>query len=84
MSKEIGIGLIGLGVVGAGVASALLERREYFASQVGAELIVRRAAVRDLSKQRGVELPAGTLTTSVDEVINDPAIDVVVEVIGGE
>lgn len=84
MTKEIGIGLIGLGVVGAGVADALIERREYFARQVGAELVVRRAAVRDLSKERGVELPAGTLTTDVQAILTDPAIDIVVEVIGGE
>ncbi len=84
MTREIGIGLIGLGVVGAGVADALIERREYFAAQVGAELVVRRAAVRDLSKERGVSLPDGTLTTDVNAVLSDPAIDIVVEVIGGE
>lgn len=82
--KEIGVGLIGLGVVGGGVARALIERRDYFARQVGAPLVVRRAAVRDLAKPRAVELPAGVLTTNVDEVLEDPAIDIVVEVIGGE
>ena len=82
--REIGVGLIGLGVVGGGVAQALIERRDYFARQVGAPLVVRRAAVRDLAKPRTVELPPGILTTDVEEVINDPAIDIVVEVIGGE
>ncbi|MCC6959775.1 MAG: homoserine dehydrogenase [Dehalococcoidia bacterium] len=82
--REIGVGLIGLGVVGGGVARALLERRDYFARRVGAPLIVRRAAVRDLSKPRAVELGPGVLTTNVDDVINDPAVDIVVEVIGGE
>lgn len=84
MSREIGVGLIGLGVVGGGVARALIERRDYFARQVGAPLIVRKAAVRDLSKPRSVDLPAGILTTNVAEVIDDPTIDIVVEVIGGE
>ncbi|MEO9253914.1 MAG: homoserine dehydrogenase, partial [Tepidiformaceae bacterium] len=84
MSREIGVGLIGLGVVGGGVARALIERRDYFARQVGAPLIVRKAAVRDTSKPRSVDLPPGILTTNVAEVIDDPTIDIVVEVIGGE
>ncbi len=84
MTREIGVGLIGLGVVGGGVARALIERRDYFARQVGASLVVRRAAVRDLSKPRAVELPPGVLTTDVASIIEDPAIDIVVEVIGGE
>lgn len=84
MTREIGVGLIGLGVVGAGVARALIERHDYFARSVGASLVVRRAAVRDLSKPRGVELPAGTITDDVNAVLDDPAIDIVVEVIGGE
>lgn len=84
MTREIGVGIVGLGVVGGGVARALLERREYFARQVGASLVVRRAAVRDLSKPRAVELPAGALTNDVNAVLDDPAIDIVVEVIGGE
>jgi len=51
---------------------------------VGAPLVVRRAVVRDLSKPRTVELPPGLLTTDVATVFSDPAIDIVVEVIGGE
>ena len=84
MTREIGVGIVGLGVVGGGVARALLERREYFARQVGASLVVRRAAVRDLSKPRTVELGPGILTNDVNAVLDDPAIDIVVEVIGGE
>ncbi|MCK9519508.1 MAG: homoserine dehydrogenase [Dehalococcoidia bacterium] len=84
MKQEIGVGLIGLGVVGGGVARALLERRDYFARQVGAQLVVRRAAVRDLQKPRTVELPPGTLTDNVSELLDDPGIDIIVEVIGGE
>jgi len=66
------------------VARALIERREYFARQVGASLVVRLAAVRDLSKPRTVDLPPGVLTDDVNAVINDPTIDILVEVIGGE
>ncbi len=84
MTREIGVGLIGLGVVGGGAARALIDRREYFARQVGASLVVRRAAVRDLGKPRSVDLPAGVLTDNVQSVVGDPAIDIVVEVMGGE
>jgi homoserine dehydrogenase len=82
--REIGVGLIGLGVVGGGVARALVERRDYFARQVGARLVVRRAAVRSLDKPRAVQLEPGVLTTDVSQVISDPRIAIVVEVIGGE
>lgn len=82
--REIGVGLIGLGVVGGGVARALLDRRDYFARQVGAPLVVRRAAVRDVTKPRAVDLPAGVVTNDVGAVLTDPSIDIVVEVIGGE
>lgn len=84
MTREIGVGLIGLGVVGGGVARALLERGDYFARQVGAPLVVRKAAVRDLSRTRSVQLPPRILTNDVNEILNDPAINIVVEVIGGE
>lgn len=66
------------------MARALIERRDYFARQVGAPIVVRRAAVRDANKPRTVELPAGVLTTNVADVLDDPTIDIVVEVIGGE
>ena len=84
MTKEIGVGLIGLGVVGGGVARALLQRADYFARQVGATIVVRRAAVRDLAKPRSVDLPQGLLTNDVAALIEDPSVDIVVEVIGGE
>ncbi len=84
MTREIGVGLIGVGVVGGGVARALLERRAYFARQVGAPLTLRNAAVRDLARPRTVDLPAGMLTTDVGKVVDDPDTDIIVEVIGGE
>jgi len=77
----IGIGLLGLGTVGAGVAAIL-------ASPEGrhplvAELELRRVAVRDLSRPRPVDLAPELLSTSPEAVIDDPAVDIVVEVMGG-
>lgn len=62
----------------------MLRRKDYFAQQVGLPLTVRKAAVRDLKKQRSVTLPEGVLTNRVEDVLEDPLIDIVVEVIGGE
>lgn len=84
MGREIGVGLLGVGVVGSGVARALQERGDYFARQVGARITIRRAAVRDLNKPRGVTFPDGILLDDPQAVINDPGVDIVVEVIGGE
>lgn len=78
------MGLLGVGTVGSGVAAALMRRGDYFARQVGAPLVIRKAVVRDLHKPRPVSLPPGVLTTNCDEVIGDPLVDIVVEVIGGE
>ena len=77
----IGIGLLGLGTVGAGVAAIL-------ASPEGrhplvAELALRRVAVRDLARPRPVALASDLLTTDPRAVIEDPAVEIVVEVMGG-
>ncbi|MFM7549565.1 MAG: homoserine dehydrogenase, partial [Cyanobacteriota bacterium] len=77
----IGIGLLGLGTVGAGVASILStpEGRH----PLVAELALRRVAVRDLSRPRPVELAAAVLCTDPESVVDDPAVEIVVEVMGG-
>lgn len=77
----IGIGLLGLGTVGAGVAG-IVASPEGRHPLVG-NLALRRVAVRDLSRPRPVELPAEILTTDPEAVVNDPAVDIVVEVMGG-
>lgn len=79
----IGIGLIGMGVVGGGVVRILRERAEYFKSAYGLELDIRKIAVRDLSKLRAVPVPADRLTTRPRDVIGDPGVQIVVEVMGG-
>ena len=77
----IGIGLLGLGTVGAGVAGILTsaEGRHPLVSQ----LALRRVAVRDLARPRPLELPESILSTDPQAVVDDPAVDIVVEVMGG-
>ncbi|MGB5134685.1 MAG: homoserine dehydrogenase [Prochlorococcaceae cyanobacterium] len=77
----IGIGLLGLGTVGAGVAEILAtpEGRH----PLVAELELKRVAVRDLQRTRPIQLPAELLSTDPAAVVDDPAVDIVVEVMGG-
>lgn len=77
----IGIGLLGLGTVGAGVAG-ILATPDGRHPLVG-ELALKRVAVRDLNRPRPVELAPELLTTDPEAVVDDPAVDIVVEVMGG-
>ena len=81
MSTRIGIGLLGLGTVGAGVAS-ILQTPEGRHPLI-ADLDLVRVAVRDQNRPRPIALDASLLTTSPEAVIDDPGVDVVVEVMGG-
>ena len=82
--KTIGIGLIGLGVVGSGVAQVLHEKEQSIATQLGRPLALRRVALRDLSKPRPFTPPGVALTTQAKELLDDPEIDIIIEVMGGE
>ncbi len=84
MAEAVGVGLIGLGVVGSGVVRALAERGDYFARQVGAPIVVRGAAVRDPAKPRNAPIDPALITADVDSLLDDPSIQVVIEVMGGE
>lgn len=77
----IGIGLLGLGTVGSGVA-AILASPQGRHPLVG-ELVLERVAVRDLQRPRPLTLPPERLTTNPEAVIDDPRVDIVVEVMGG-
>ena len=77
------IGIIGMGNVGSGVAKILTNQAEMLTRRAGRPLNLRKATVRDLGRDRGDQLPEGVLTIEVDEVINDPEISLVVQLIGG-
>jgi homoserine dehydrogenase len=81
--EKIGIGLAGFGTVGGGVYKNLEANRALLTQRLGAEFEVRRIAVRDLGKARGVDAPAELFTTDLHELLADPKILVVVELIGG-
>ena len=85
MSKSpIGIGLLGMGVVGGGVASALDQKRAQLTALIGCPIDLKGVLVRDAAKPRTQKLPPGILTTNATDIFNNPEIDIVVELMGGQ
>jgi len=83
MKDMISIGMIGFGTVGSGVVKLLEEEKDLFEKRVGAKLVLKKIADLDITTPRVVTPAPDTLTTNVMEVINDPEIDIVVELMGG-
>ena len=83
MRHRIGVGLIGFGTVGSGVAKILLERAAPIQRRLGVPLELIRIADLDTTTDRGVKVPPGVLTTDARAVVEDTAIDIVVELVGG-
>ena len=81
--KQIGVGILGFGTVGAGVAEGLLKHREVMANRLGVDIVLKKIADLDITTPRGVDVPAGILTTDAASAIADPEISIVVETIGG-
>jgi len=83
MKSRIGVGLIGFGTVGSGAAKVLLDNAALIQRRVGVPVELIRIADRDVTRDRGIRLPPGLLTTDAKQVIDDPAVDIVIELIGG-
>lgn len=81
--EQVNIGIIGFGTVGAGTVEALLENGDIIRNRVGSEIVIRKIADLDMASDRGVSIEAGILTADAMEIINDPEIHIVVELIGG-
>ncbi|HNQ50345.1 MAG TPA: homoserine dehydrogenase [Candidatus Omnitrophota bacterium] len=81
--KKINVGLIGFGNVGCGVVKILRDRRRLLAEKIGSEIIVRKICDKDISAKRSVSVPRDMLTSNVSDIVNDPQIDIVVELMGG-
>ena len=80
----LNVGLIGLGTVGAQVAERMVTWRPQLSRRAGVELCLQRVLVRDLKKPRAVEIDSELLTADPADVLDNPAIDVVLEVAGGD
>src|SRR5690242_12696871 len=81
---EVRVGLLGLGTVGSGVAEILTRKRADVEREIGLPVRLCRVLVRDRDKRRGFAVDPALLTENPDDVLDDPAIDMVLEVMGGE
>jgi homoserine dehydrogenase len=81
--REIGIGIAGWGTVGGGVLGILRAHAPQIEERLGARIVVRRIVARDLAKPRAGEAPGATVTSRLEDLLEDRGIDVVVELIGG-
>lgn len=83
MSKDLHIGLLGFGTVGTGVVKCLQGNGDLIAARSGIHPIITRIADLDLDRDRGVTVDRSIMTTDAEAVINDPDVELVVELIGG-
>ena len=81
---KINIGLLGCGTVGTGVAKILVEKKAFIASKVGAVLNLKYVADIDLKTDRGIRFDEGVFIADAQRVVDDPEIDIVIEMIGGQ
>ncbi|MAU65002.1 MAG: homoserine dehydrogenase [Dehalococcoidia bacterium] len=84
MNKQIKVALLGLGIVGSGVANAIITKSEYIKKHLGVSIFIESVLVRDRSKSRNVVISNDVYVDSIDDILDNPEIDVVIEVMGGE
>ena len=80
--QTLGIGLAGLGNVGAGVFKHLTQNRALLRERLGTDLEVRKIAIRDPMKRRDPSVPEALLTTRAEDLLDDPSIQIIVELMG--
>ncbi len=82
--KKISVGLLGCGTVGVGVAKLLLENKQLIQSRLGADLHLKTVADVDTTTDRGIKFDEGVFVGDAFTVVDDPEIDIIVEMIGGK
>lgn len=81
--REIGVGLLGLGHVGAGVVKLLEQNASSIGARLGARVVIRAIAVRDVNKSRPVKIARHVLTSDPENVVTRDDVDIVCELMGG-
>ncbi|WP_353683327.1 homoserine dehydrogenase [Thermodesulfovibrio sp. 3907-1M] len=81
--KQVKVGIIGFGTVGTGTVKILLNKRDLIKKRTGIDLVLKKVADKNIEKPREISLPKELLTTDAGEIIRDPEIDIVVELVGG-
>lgn len=83
MKKTANIGLIGFGTIGSGVVETFNRNLPLIEDKVGTKVVLKRIVDLDIVTDRGVQVDPDILSTNVDNILNDPDIDIVIELIGG-
>lgn len=83
IGETLQLGLAGLGTVGSGVYETLCRQYKLLEARVQVSFAVKRIAVRDMRRKRDVGVDAALLTDDWRDLVNDPEIDIVIELIGG-
>jgi len=81
--QQVNIGMIGGGTVGSGVFHAWQRNGPLMASRLGVDIRITKVAVKAFDEPRPYDIPRAVMTTDWTEVVNDPAIQVVIELVGG-
>ena len=79
----LSVGILGFGTVGTGVVKILTEKKKELASKLGFPVVVKRVADIDVRRKRALRLPRNVFIKKAEAVIDDPSIDIVIELIGG-
>src|SRR5258705_5173452 len=81
--QQVNLGMIGGGTVGSGVFHALQLNGALMASRIGVKTTMRRIAVKAFDEPRPYEIPKSLMTTDWQTVVNDPKVDILIELVGG-
>ena len=81
--KPVKVGLLGLGTVGTGVVRIVEGHQEDLRSQSGSPIVIEKILVQNREKARSIKIDSSALTEDPYDIINDPEIDVIIEVMGG-
>jgi len=82
--KSINIGLMGLGVIGGGVVKVLMDKPDTLAREAGSKLVLKKVLEKDEAKYGALGIDRALFTSRFEELIENPEIDIIVELMGGE
>ncbi len=83
MKKRVGVAILGLGVVGGGTYKTLVEHREFYLETQNVDIVVESVLDKNLARLKELGVPDECIAGSIAEVVTNPAIDIVIETIGG-
>ncbi|MBQ2701395.1 MAG: homoserine dehydrogenase, partial [Clostridia bacterium] len=83
MAKKVGVAILGLGVVGGGTYQTLVTHREFYQKTQNTDIVVECVLDKNLERLRQLGVPQEKIAGSIEEVVTNPEVDIVVETIGG-